>query len=390
MYFLYWNRKALIPCSKGEEYNGKGMTSAWRYILHADLDAFYASVEQRDNPTLKGKPLVVGGAPEHRGVVAAASYEARKYGIHSAMPMRTAMTRYADLVRVSPRFPKYRDVSRQIMEILRSLTPMVESLSLDEAYLDISQAMAVDMIEVERTARHLKAMVRVETQLAMTIGGGTSKTVAKIASQAAKPDGLLMVQPGDEQGFLGPLDVSMLWGIGPKTTITLEKYGIRTIGDLAARDENWLESALGKRGPELKASALGLDDRQVTPYHETKSVSAETTLTTDVEDEAALTQELATLTRQVAERLDRAELQGKTISIKLRLADFTTFTRQTTLPSPVSDEASIYEVARTLLSRETEPGRWFRLIGVGISNFQEASQLALLLRRPLEPEASEG
>ena len=354
------------------------MPSAWRYILHADLDAFYASVEQRDNPTLQGKPVVVGGAPEHRGVVAAASYEARKYGIHSAMPMRTAIARCADLVRLSPRFPKYHEVSRQIMELFRALTPMVEPLSLDEAYLEIGQAVATDMVEVESTARRLKAMVRVDTQLAVTIGGGTSKTVAKIASQVAKPDGLLLVRSGNERSFLGPLDVSMLWGVGPKTAMTLGNHGVRTIGDLAARDESWLENFLGKRGPELRASALGLDDREVTPYHETKSVSAETTLTTDVEDEAALAQELAVLARRVAGRLDRAELRGKTIYIKLRLADFTTFTRQTTLPSPVSDEASIYQVARTLLSRETEPGRRFRLIGVGVSNFQEAPQLALL------------
>ena len=361
-----------------EEYYSKGMPSAWRYILHADLDAFYASVEQRDDPTLQGKPVVVGGAPEHRGVVVAASYEAREYGIHSAMPMRSAMARCADLVRVSPHFPKYREASQQIMEIFRNLTPMVEPLSLDEAYLEIGQDVATDMVQVESTARRLKAMVVVETQLAVTIGGGTSKTVAKIASQVGKPDGLLLVRPGDERSFLGPLDVSMLWGVGPKTAMTLGKQGVRTISDLAARDERWLETILGKRGPELRASALGLDDREVTPYRETKSVSAETTLPQDVEDEATLTQELVVLTRHVAGRLDRAGLRGKTVHIKLRLADFTTFTRQTTVPSPVSDEASIYQVAKTLLSRETEPGRRFRLIGVGVSNFQEAPQLALL------------
>ena len=178
------------------------MQPAWRYILHADMDAFYASVEQRDNPALRGRPVVVGGAPEQRGVVAAASYEARKYGIHSAMPMGTAMARCADLVRVSPRFPRYHEVSRQFMEIFLNVTDLVEPLSLDEAYLDISHAV-LDMEEVESSARHLKAMVKVETHLAMTIGGGTSKTVAKIASQVAKPDGLLTINPGDEQDFLG-------------------------------------------------------------------------------------------------------------------------------------------------------------------------------------------
>ena len=329
------------------------------------MDAFYASVEQRDNPALRGRPVVVGGAPEQRGVVAAASYEARKYGIHSAMPMGTAMARCADLVRVSPRFPRYHEVSRQFMEIFLSITDLVEPLSLDEAYLDISHA----VLDME---------VKVETHLAMTIGGGTSKTVAKIASQVAKPDGLLTINPGDEQDFLGPLDIGLLWGVGPVTVTTLKGYGIRTIGDLGVRDEQWLEGILGKRGAELRSAALGLDDRQVTPHRETKSVSAETTLATDVADEAALNQELALLAKQVAERLSRAKLRGKTVSIKLRLADFTTFTRQTTLVSSASDEADIYQAATSLLAKEILPDRRFRLIGVGLSNFHEVSQLPLL------------
>ena len=341
------------------------MQPAWCYILHADMDAFYASVEQRDNPALRGRPVVVGGAPEQRGVVAAASYEARKYGIHSAMPMGTAMARCADLVRVSPRVPRYHEGSRQFMEIFLSITDLVEPLSLDEAYLDISHA----VLDME---------VKVETHLAMTIGGGTSKTVAKIASQVAKPDGLLTINPGDEQDFLGPLDIGLLWGVGPVTVTTLKGYGIRTIGDLGVRDEQWLEGILGKRGAELRSAALGLDDRQVTPHRETKSVSAETTLATDVADEAALNQELALLAKQVAERLSRAKLRGKTVSIKLRLADFTTFTRQTTLVSSASDEADSYQAATSLLAKEILPDRRVRLIGVGLSNFHEVSQLPLL------------
>lgn len=298
-------------------------------------------------------------------MVAAASYEARKYGIHSAMPMGTAMARCADLVRVSPRFPRYHEGSRQFMEIFLSITDLVEPLSLDEAYLDISHA----VLDME---------VKVETHLAMTIGGGTSKTVAQIASQVAKPDGLLTINPGDEQDFLGPLDIGLLWGVGPVTVTTLKGYGIRTIGDLGVRDEQWLEGILGKRGAELRSAALGLDDRQVTPHRETKSVSAETTLATDVADEAALNQELALLAKQVAERLSRAKLRGKTVSIKLRLADFTTFTRQTTLVSSASDEADIYQAATSLLAKEILPDRRFRLIGVGLSNFHEVSQLPLL------------
>lgn len=354
------------------------MPSDWRYILHADLDAFYASVEQMDDPTLQGKPVVVGGSPEHRGVVVAASYAARKYGIHSAMPMSTALRRCSSLVRIPPRFRRYREVSRHVMQIFGRLTPLVEPLSLDEAFLDISNQASREVGEVEVQAGLLKDRVREETRLDVTIGGGTSKTVAKIASQVAKPDGLLIVAPGQDRRFLAPLDVSMLWGVGPKTAVTLEKYGIHTIGDLAAREENWLEHILGKRGLELRASARGLDDREVSPHRETKSISAETTLTPDVDDHASLARELADLARSVAERLDRSELRGKTVYIKLRLSDFTTFTRQMTLAAPVNDGASIYEVARTLLSRETRPGRRFRLIGVGISNFKETSQLALL------------
>ncbi len=354
------------------------MPFTWRYILHADLDAFYTSVEQRDDNTLQGKPIVVGGAPEHRGVVAAASYEARKYGVHSAMPMSVALRRCPNLVRISPRFDRYRELSERIMEIFRSVTTLIEPLSLDEAYLDISQIVEADMAKVERRAGLLKDRVREETGLAVTIGGGTSKTVAKIASQVGKPDGLLLVRPGEEKGFLSPLDVSMLWGVGPKTAAILDKYGVKTIGDLTARDEKWIASLLGKRGPELRASGLGRDSREVTPHQETKSISAETTLSRDVEDEESLTKELALLAKNVADRLDRAELRGKTVQVKLRLADFTTFTRQMTLASTVSGDAMIFKIARSLLLRETKPGRRFRLIGVGISNFQNISQPALI------------
>ena len=354
------------------------MSFTGRYILHADLDAFYTSLEQRDDHSLLGKPVVVGAAPEHRGVVAAASYEARKYGIHSAMPMSVAVRHCPDLVRISPRFDQYRAVSGSVMEIFRNVTSLVEPLSLDEAYLDISEIVEAEMANAEREAGFLKDKVRAELGLAVTIGGGTSKTVAKIASQVAKPDGLLLVRPGEERAFLAPLGVGMLWGIGPKTAATLAKHGIRTIGDFVGRDEKWVTAVLGKRGPELRASGLGLDTRKVTPHQETKSVSAETTLPRDVEEEELLIQELSILAKNVAGRLGRAELRGKTVQVKLRLADFTTFTRQMTLARPVSNETMIFEVARVLVSREMKPGRRFRLVGVGVSNFQAIAQPALL------------
>ena len=348
----------------------------WRYILHADLDAFYASVEQRDNPELKGRPVVVGGPAETRGVVAASSYEARRYGIHSAMPMRTALRLCADLVRVSPRFGRYGEVSRQVMDIFRGLTPLVEPLSLDEAYLDISAQAGPERIH--EIALALKERVRLETGLAITIGGGTSKTVAKISSQVAKPDGILLIKSGEERAFLAPLDVDSLWGVGPKTAAVLRYHGVNVMGDLSTCDEAWLRERFGKRGPQLKSRALGIDGGEVTPQRDTKSVSAETTMPRDVEDEAVLIEEMQRLAHTVATRLQREELKGKTVSVKLRLADFTTYTRQTTLSAPTGDEDTISHVARELLRRELKPGRAFRLIGLGVTNFQRDFQLTLL------------
>ncbi len=348
----------------------------WRYILHADLDAFYASVEQRDNPDLRGKPVVVGGPPETRGVVAAASYEAREYGVRSAMPMRVALRLCPELVRMSARFSRYREVSLQIMDIFRSLTPLIEPLSLDEAYLDISEKVPVD--EVGGVAYGLKTSVRDKTGLAVTVGGGTSKTVAKIASQIAKPDGLLLVKSTEERAFLAPLDVGMLWGVGPRTESVLRDHGVNTIGHLAVCDEGWLQNTFGKRGHELKERALGTDNHPVTLHRETKSVSAETTLTQDVGDEATLRERMEELAQGVAERLRRSGLRGRTVQVKLRLADFTTFTRQVTLQAPTDEAETILPVAWDLLHREIGPGRRFRLVGVGVSNFNEAFQLTLL------------
>ena len=347
-----------------------------RYILHADLDAFYASVEQRDNPSLKGRPVVVGGPPETRGVVAAASYEARKYGVHSAMPMRTAFRLCPELVRVSPRFAKYGEVSGQVMGIFRAVTPLVQPLSLDEAYLDISEQVAMG---AERdVARDIKAAVRRDTELVVTIGGGTSKTVAKIASQLAKPDGLLLVEAGAERDFLAPLDVDFLWGVGPKTAGLLKHHGVNTIGDVAGCDKGWLLQTLGKRGPELRQRALGADQERVTPFQETKSVSAEVTMAIDVGEEPLMVEHVERLAHRVASRLLSGGLTGRTVSVKLRLADFTTFTRQTTLTTPTDDEEIILHAALELMQEELRPSRKFRLVGLGVSNFMADFQLALL------------
>ena len=336
-------------------------TSSWRYILHADLDAFYASVEQRDNPAIKGKPVVVGGPPESRGVVAAASYEARSYGIRSAMPMRTALRMCNSLVRVSPRFDRYHEVSGQVMDIFRSVTPLVEPVSLDEAYLDITGQTTPEKVDV--TAHSLKDRVRHVTELTVTIGGGSSKTVAKIASQLAKPDGLLLIRPGEESAFLAPLDVEVLSGVGPKTASVLRKNNVDTLGRLATCEETWLRQAFGKRGPELKERALGMDRHPVTPHRETKSVSAEVTMPTDVDDEEVLKKQVQGLGEEVANRLQETGLRGKTVYVKLRLADFTTFTRQTTLQTSTDKGGVIFHAAWDLVRRELEPGRRFRLVG---------------------------
>ena len=352
-------------------------SSSLRYVLHADLDAFYASVEEKDNPEIKGKPVVVGGSAEGRGVVASASYEARKFGIRSAMPMRTAMRMCPQAVRRSPRFDRYHEMSQEIMNIFRDMTSLVEPISMDEAYLDISEQIpSVD--SVGEVARSLKNRVKRETELVVTIGGGVSKTVAKIASQVAKPDGLLLIKPEEERDFLTPLDVDLLWGVGPKTASILKEQGVETIGHLATCDDTWLRESFGKRGPELIERALGIDNEPVTPYHETKSISAEETMTEDVSSEALLRKRIEDQVDRVVPRLQEEGVKAKTVFIKLRLADFTTFTRQTTLPAPTDDSKVVFQVACQLLKRELGPGRRFRLVGVGVSNFQESFQMALL------------
>ena len=360
------------------------MTSGtWRYILHADMDAFYASVEQMDDPSLDGKPLVVGGPPESRGVVAAASYEARRYGIHSAMPMRTALRLCPELARVSPHFDRYRQVSDQVMDIFRDATPVLEPLSLDEAYLDVSERVSPEKVGL--LAFDLKARVMREVGLVVTIGGGVSKTVAKVASQVAKPNGLLLVQAGETASFLAPLAIDILPGVGPRSAAVLKGHGIDTMGELARCDEAWLRQMFGRRGPELKERALGVDRSPVTPHRETRSVSAETTMPQDVESETTLAGHIEELARSVAERLQGKGLVGKTVWIKLRLADFRTFTRQTTLRVPTSDARTISMMARELLRREMQPDRKFRLVGVGVTNLCDSFQLPLLPLDSLDP-----
>ena len=341
-----------------------------RHILHADFDAFYAAVEQRDNIALRGKPVVVGGSPEGRGVVASASYEVRRFGVRSAMPMRTALQRCPSAIRVSPRFDRYGEVSRQVMAIFRAITPLVEPLSLDEAYLDVTQSVTPERPPA-RIAAELKRRVRAELSLTISVGVGASKSVAKIASDMDKPDGLTVVSPGSEREYLAPLPVESLWGIGPKTAQRMHSQGIRTIGDLAEKPEDWFVARFGRTGPGVRALALGQDDRPVVVERERKSVSAETTLSQDTDDPELLFELVNRLSQRVGSHLQRSERQGRTVKIKLRLADFTTFTRQTTLAYPARSSDEVAAAAVELVRTEIEPGRLFRLVGVGVSGFEQ-------------------
>ena len=342
-----------------------------RRIIHADMDAFYASVEQHDQPELRGKPVLVGGSPRARGVVAAASYESRVYGCRSAMPMRTAvrLCPHAEIVR--PRFSRYREVSEQIMDIFRSVSPLVEPLSLDEAFIDISQRVESGETPAE-VARWIKRRVREETGLTISCGAGTSKSIAKIASDRDKPDGLTIVPPGTEAAFLAPLPISELWGIGPKTAQRLREAGVESVGDLAQRPLPWLIDRFGARGEWFHELARGIDPREVSTTRETKSISSETTFAEDIGDYDKLAETARGQARDVSRRLRRAELRARTVQIKLRLSDFTTFTRQRTLAGASDDVDEITSAALALLREQCRPSRRFRLIGVGVSNLEAA------------------
>ena len=309
-----------------------------KHIIHADLDAFYAAVEQLDNPELRGKPVLVGGRPENRGVVATASYEARVFGVRSAMPMRTAVRNCPQGIIVAPRFTRYREMSRQVMDVFRSFTEIVEPLSLDEAYLDISEV--VDETQGRwplGLALELKRRVYAETGLTVSVGVSVSKSVSKIASDLDKPDGLVVVPPGDEAEFLAPLPVGKLWGIGPKTAERLKSEGIDTIGMLAGQPPEWFQRVFGQRAEAVRLRAAGLDDEPVHTERVTKSVSSETTFPNDLGDAAELRRVLEELAGGVAGSLERKGLQGRTVTVKMRLADFTTFSRQSTLAAPSND-----------------------------------------------------
>ncbi len=349
-------------------YNGRMS----RTILHLDLDAFYCSVEEIQNPQLRGKPFAVGGKPDERGVVASCSYAARALGIRSAMPMSRAVRLCRDLIIVPGRHHLYGEYSEKVMEKLRDLTALVEQISIDEAFLDISDIQA----DKTRIAQTLQLSIRTELHLPSSVGIASNKLVAKIATEVGKksskkknepPFGFTVVPVGDEAQFLAPLPADMLWGVGPKTNARLAELGIHTIGDIASWPEKELVSLFGENGRDLWQHAHGIDNRPVSTESETKSISQETTYNVDVSDEKTLEKTLREQARDVARQLRKNDLTGKTVKVKLRWSDFTTITRQTTLPTSTDNEDEIFHAAVKLMKAVRKPNQPVRLIGVGVS-----------------------
>lgn len=341
------------------------MARAEASILHVDLDAFYASVEQLADPSLRGRPVIVGGLGA-RGVVAAASYEARRFGVRSAMPMGRARRACPEGVFLAPRFDAYQDASRAVMSVMRSVTPLVEPISLDEAFLDVEGARRRAGTG-EQIAVDLRGRIREETGLVASVGVATTKLLAKLASDLCKPDGLLVVVPGRELEFLHPLPVTRLWGVGPATQRRLERFGVETVGDLAKLPEASLVGALGPSlGAHLHALAWNHDDRPVEPERGVKSIGHEETFARDITDPQALARETARLAERVAARLRKAEKSARTVQLKVRFSDFHTITRALTLPAPTDLANDIARVARTLLEQvDVKDG--VRLLGVSTS-----------------------
>ena len=346
-----------------------------RYILHADLDAFYTSVEQLDDPSLLKKPVVVGGAPEKRGVVAAASYSAREYGVYSAMPMRRALELCPHLVRLPPRFSRYREISKMVMEVFHRFTDLVEPIALDEAYLDITENID-DRVTPKDVATKIQEEVRQHVGLTLSIGVSTSKSVAKIASDINKPHGLVVIDPGEEEMFLAALPVDKLWGIGPKTAERLLKEEVRTVGQLAAMDSGWFMRMFGKRGQEIQQIAMGDDERGVIVNRVTKSISSETTIPEDINDFKELNRLTGELLITVWDKLLSKNLYAKTLTLKLRTSNFRTYTRSFTTDVTFRTSGELRQSAELLLRKETGKDQKFRLIGLRLSNFVDVKQLS--------------
>ena len=348
--------------------------NAVRAILHIDMDAFYASVEERDRPELKGKPLIVGGTGG-RGVVAAASYAVRRFGVHSAMPMREALHRCPEAVVVHPRMARYQEISQQVFAIFHQFTPLVEGLSLDEAFLDVTASQQL-LGAPEAIGAEIRRRIAEQTGLTASVGVAPNKLLAKIASDLNKPDGMCRIDAGNLREILDPLPIHKLFGVGRKTLPTVLEAGIRTFGDARVATDEVLWRAFGKHGKAMRDRASGLDDRPVEPDREEKSISAEETYDTDIRAASELQAQLVHLADRTASRLRAQKLLAGRVSVKIRRADFTTYTRQRSLEPPTQDTAVVSAAAQALLGAwlASQPRAAVRLLGVGVSDLQSLRQ----------------
>jgi len=348
-----------------------------RAILHIDMDAFYASVEERDRPELKGKPLIVGGTGG-RGVVAAASYAVRRFGVRSAMPMREALRLCPSAVVVHSRMARYKEISDQVFAIFRDFTPQVEGLSLDEAFLDVTASQQL-LGNPEVIGAEIRRRIAQQTGLTASVGIATNKLLAKIASDLNKPDGMCRIDAANIREILDPLPIHKLFGVGQKTLPTVLAAGIRTFGDARMAGDEVLWRAFGKHGKAMRDRASGLDDRPVQPDREEKSISAEETFDTDIRAPAELTAQLKALADRTASRLRGQKLLAGRVSVKIRRRDFTTYTRQRALEPPTQDTAVVAAAAEALLQGwlATQPKAAVRLLGVGVSDLQLLKQADL-------------
>ncbi len=351
-----------------------------RTILHVDMDAFYASVEQRDDPALRGRPVVVGG-PSRRGVVCAASYEARPFGVRSAMPMGEALRRCPDAVVVAPRMARYAGVSHDVFRVFGRFTPLIEGLSLDEAFLDVTASRSL-FGDGASIARQIQAAILAEIGLGCSAGVAPCMFAAKIASDLEKPRGLVVVPPDDVAGFLAPLPIERMWGVGPKTAPQLHAVGLHSIGDLARAPVGRLRALLGAWGDEVARLARGEDTREVDPEGGAKSIGAEETFEHDLTRRDELEAALLLQSSRVAARLVEAELAARVVTVKVKDASFETTTRRVTLREPVADTAALHATSKELLARAWTVGRRVRLVGVSASGLEPLGAQRSLFPEP--------
>jgi len=362
--------------------------SAPRAILHVDMDAFYASVEQRDDPRLRGQPVIVGGT-SNRGVVAAASYEVRKFGVRSAMPIREALRRCPHAICVKPRMSVYREVSHQVFAVFHEYTPVVEGLSLDEAYLDVTASLALkgDAVSI---ARGIKQRIRANTGLGASVGVAPNKLVAKIASELEKPDGLTVVTPDNLRALLDPLSVRRLPGLGRKLGERVEAAGLHTFGQLRCATDAVIWPIFGRDSQRMRERAAGIDDRPVMSEWDEKSISAEETFATDLVEQARMHAEVLRLADRASARMRAQNLATGCVQVKIRRADFTTFTRQKRFEPSTTDSRTIAKIAGELLTAwlDEQPRARVRLLGVGVNHLHAADQLDLFAQGPAQSQGA--